>query len=56
MVWTLDGKTYARTSVSWSLGSFNTWLGEHQVFVPTCVHRDVQTGGYGRLRRLLATI
>ena len=53
-----DGKTtYARTSVSWSLGDFNAWMGQHHVFVPhgqcTNVHLGghVQTGGYGQLGR-----
>jgi hypothetical protein len=52
-----DGKTYARTSVSWSLGDFNAWMGKHQVFVPhgQCVDvhlgGHIQTGGYGQLGR-----
>jgi hypothetical protein len=52
-----DGKTYARTSVSWSLGEFNAWMGQHHVFVPhgQCVNvhlgGHVQTGGYGQLGR-----
>jgi len=52
-----DGKTYVHTSVSKSLGEFNTWLGKHNVFVPhgecTNVHLGghVQTGGYGQLGR-----
>ncbi|KAI1330965.1 hypothetical protein F5Y16DRAFT_408403 [Xylariaceae sp. FL0255] len=52
-----DGKAYARTSVSWSLGEFNAWLGENKVFVPhgqcTEVHLGghVQSGGYGQLGR-----
>ena len=52
-----DGKTYVRTSVSWSLGDFNAWLGKNSVFVPTgqCVNvhlgGHVQTGGYGQLGR-----
>ncbi|KAI1463428.1 FAD-binding domain-containing protein [Daldinia caldariorum] len=52
-----DGKTYARTSVSWSLGEFNAWVTEHNLFVPhgqcTEVHvgGHVQTGGYGQLAR-----
>lgn len=52
-----DGKTYVRTSVSWSLGDFNAWMGQHQVFVPhgQCVNvhlgGHVQTGGYGQLGR-----
>ena len=51
------GKTYARTSVSWSLGDFNAWMGQNHVFVPhgqcTDVHLGghVQTGGYGQLGR-----
>ncbi|KAI5865249.1 FAD-binding domain-containing protein [Durotheca rogersii] len=46
-----DGKTYARTSVSWNLGEFNDWLTENNVFVPhgQCVSVNlgghVQTGG-----------
>ena len=53
----LDGKTYVRTSVSWTLGEFNGWLGEQQAFVPhgQCVNvhlgGHVQTGGYGQLGR-----
>ncbi|KAI9773475.1 MAG: hypothetical protein M1840_007692 [Geoglossum simile] len=52
-----DGKAYVRTSVSWSLGAFNEYLGKHKVFVPhgQCenVHigGHVQTGGYGQLGR-----
>ncbi|KAI0150348.1 FAD-binding domain-containing protein [Xylariaceae sp. FL1272] len=52
-----DGKAYARTSVSWSLGEFNAWLAENKVFVPhgqcTEVHLGghVQSGGYGQLAR-----
>jgi len=53
-----DGKTtYARTSVSWSLGDFNAWMGKNGVFVPhgQCVNvhlgGHVQTGGYGQLGR-----
>ncbi|RWA07067.1 hypothetical protein EKO27_g8033 [Xylaria grammica] len=52
-----DGKAYARTSVSWSLGEFNAWVTENKVFVPhgqcTEVHLGghVQTGGYGQLAR-----
>jgi FAD/FMN-containing dehydrogenase len=50
-------KPFARTSVSWSLGEFNAYLGQHQVFVPhgQCVNvhvgGHVQTGGYGQLGR-----
>ena len=29
-----DGKTFVRTSVSWSLGSFNAYLKENKVFIP----------------------
>jgi FAD binding domain len=52
-----DGKAFVRTSVSWSLGEFNAYLGTHQVFVPhgQCVNvhvgGHVQTGGYGQLGR-----
>ena len=52
-----DGKTYVRTSVSWSLGDFNAWMGKNQVFVPhgQCVNvhlgGHIQTGGYGQLGR-----
>src|ERR1700722_9572808 len=52
-----DGKAYVRTSVSWSLGEFNAWMGQHQVFVPhgQCINvhlgGHVQTGGYGQLGR-----
>jgi hypothetical protein len=50
-------KAFVRTSVSWSLGEFNAYLGQHQVFVPhgQCVNvhvgGHVQTGGYGQLGR-----
>ncbi len=53
----IGGKAYVRTSVSWSLGQFNAYLGSHQVFVPhgQCenvhVGGHVQTGGYGQLGR-----
>lgn len=52
-----DGRSFVRTSVSWNLGEFNAWLGQHQVFVPhgQCTHvhlgGHVQTGGYGQLGR-----
>lgn len=51
------GKTYVRTSVSWSLGAFNAYLTKNKLFVPhgqcTDVHvgGHVQTGGYGQLAR-----
>ena len=51
------GRTFVRTSVSWSLGSFNAYLAAHKVFVPhgQCTHvhlgGHVQTGGYGQLGR-----
>ena len=50
-------KVFVRTSVSWSLGEFNKYLGVHYLFVPhgqcTSVHLGghVQTGGYGQLGR-----
>ncbi|KAL7624926.1 hypothetical protein AAE478_004140 [Parahypoxylon ruwenzoriense] len=49
-----NGKTYIRTSISWSLGEFNSWLTEHNLFVPhgQCVGvhlgGHVQTGGFGQ--------
>lgn len=52
-----DGRTFVRTSVSWSLGSFNAYLAKHELFVPhgQCTHvhigGHVQTGGYGQLAR-----
>ncbi|KAF2834333.1 FAD-binding domain-containing protein [Patellaria atrata CBS 101060] len=52
-----DGKSFVRTSVSWSLGDFNAYLTKHHLFVPhgqcTSVHLGghVQTGGYGQLGR-----
>ncbi len=52
-----DGKSFVRTSVSWSLGAFNAYLTKNKVFVPhgqcTDVHLGghVQTGGYGQLIR-----
>ena len=30
-----DGRTFFHTSVSWSLGAFNTYLTKHKQFVPT---------------------
>ena len=51
------GKTRVYTSVSWSLGDFNAYLAENQVFVPHGQCTDVflgghvQTGGYGQLGR-----
>ncbi|KAJ7023670.1 hypothetical protein C8F04DRAFT_1011244, partial [Mycena alexandri] len=50
-------KSFVRTSVSYSLGEFNAFLGQHHAFVPhgqcTRVHLGghVQTGGYGQLGR-----
>ncbi|KAJ9664963.1 hypothetical protein H2201_005015 [Coniosporium apollinis] len=52
-----DGRTFVRTSVSWSLGAFNAYLTKHKLFVPhgQCTHvhlgGHVQTGGYGQLGR-----
>lgn len=52
-----DSQTFVRTSVSWSLGEFNKYLGQHQIFVPhgQCINvhlgGHVQTGGYGQLGR-----
>ena len=52
-----DGKAFVRTSVSHSLGEFNTFLGSNNAFIPhgecTNVHLGghVQTGGYGQLIR-----
>lgn len=52
-----DGRTFVRTSVSWSLGDFNAYLTSNHVFVPhgQCIHvhlgGHVQTGGYGQLGR-----
>ncbi len=37
-----DGKAYARTSVSWSLGEFNAWATENKVFVPHGQCTEVQ--------------
>ena len=57
VIQTPDGKTLIRTSISWSLGSFNKYLKENHVFVPhgQCTHvhlgGHVQTGGYGQLGR-----
>ncbi|KAJ6081410.1 hypothetical protein N7499_006284 [Penicillium canescens] len=56
-VFELNGRSFARTSVSWSLGKFNAFLKTHQLFVPhgqcSDVHLGghVQTGGYGQLGR-----
>ena len=50
-------KTFVYTSVSWSLGELNAWMGRNHVFVPhgqcTDVHLGghVQTGGFGQLGR-----
>lgn len=52
-----DGKSFVRTSVSWSLGEFNAYLTQNHLFVPhgqcTDVHLGghVQTGGFGQLGR-----
>lgn len=52
-----NGRTFVRTSVSWSLGDFNEFLTKHKLFVPhgQCTHvhlgGHVQTGGYGQLAR-----
>lgn len=46
-----ENQTFVRTSVSWSLGEFNKYLGQHQLFVlhGQCAHvhlgGHVQTGG-----------
>jgi hypothetical protein len=51
------GKTFIRTSVSWSLGQFNEFLQANNVFVPhgQCINvhlgGHVQTGGHGQLMR-----
>jgi hypothetical protein len=56
-VFEVGPKTFIRTSVSWSLGEFNKYLGSHHVFVPhgQCINvhlgGHVQTGGYGQLGR-----
>ncbi len=41
-----DGKAYARTSVSWSLGEFNAWLTENKLFVPHGQCTEVHLGGH----------
>ncbi|KAL5351769.1 hypothetical protein ACLOAV_003630 [Pseudogymnoascus australis] len=52
-----DGRTFVRTSVSWSLGALNAYLTRHKLFVPhgQCIDvrlgGHVQTGGYGQLGR-----
>ena len=57
VVFEKDGRSFVRTSVSWSLGEFNEYLGDHKLFVPhgQCTHvhlgGHVQTGGYGQLGR-----
>ena len=56
-IFTKGDQTFVRTSVSWSLGSFNAYLTKNHVFVPhgQCTHvhlgGHVQTGGYGQLGR-----
>ena len=56
-IFTKDGKTFIRTSISWSLGALNTLLTKNGLFMPhgqcTDVHLGghVQTGGYGQLIR-----
>src|SRR2546421_8563389 len=53
----IGGKTFFRTSVSWSLGAFNAYLKKHHVFVPPgqCVNFHIRghvpTGGYWELGR-----
>ena len=52
-----NGETWLRTSISWSLGEFNKYLKDNELFVPhgQCTHvhlgGHVQTGGYGQLGR-----
>ena len=52
-----DGQTFVRTSVSWSLGAFNEYLGQNKLFIPhgqctdVFIGGHVQTGGYGQLGR-----
>ncbi|TAQ86743.1 hypothetical protein B7494_g4945 [Chlorociboria aeruginascens] len=56
-IFEVDGQTFIRTSVSWSLGEFNKYLGQNKLFVPhgQCINvhlgGHVQTGGYGQLGR-----
>lgn len=56
-IFDIDGKSFVRTSVSWSLGDFNAYSTKNKLFVPhgqcTEVHigGHVQTGGYGQLGR-----
>ncbi|KAL7944988.1 FAD-binding domain-containing protein [Trichoderma barbatum] len=49
--------THIRTSVSWSLLEFNSFLGANNLFIPhgqcqsVCIGGHAQTGGYGQLGR-----
>ena len=57
VIFEVNEKTFVRSSVSWSLGDFNKYLGDNELFVPhgQCTHvhvgGHVQTGGYGQLGR-----
>jgi FAD/FMN-containing dehydrogenase len=41
-----DGKSFVYASVSWSLGEFNGFLGNHQLFIPHGQCINVHTGGH----------
>ena len=43
-----DGRTFVRTSVSWSLGAFNAYLTKHKLFVPHGQCTDVYLGATSR--------
>ncbi|KAF3928449.1 hypothetical protein ABW20_dc0102952 [Dactylellina cionopaga] len=52
-----NGQLFVRTSVSWSLGGFHSYLGQYGLFVAhgqcmdVCLGGHVQTGGWGQLQR-----
>ncbi|KAH6609103.1 FAD-binding domain-containing protein [Trichoderma cornu-damae] len=54
--------THVRTSVSWSLLEFNSFMSTNHLFVPhgqcqsVCIGGHVQTGGYGQLGRSFGLI
>ncbi|RFU78010.1 hypothetical protein TARUN_4245 [Trichoderma arundinaceum] len=58
----IANKTHVRTSVSWSLLEFNSFMNTNHLFIPhgqcqsVCIGGHVQTGGYGQLGRSFGLI